>query len=76
MIIFPTFSIYFYLSYPLVNLPMLKLHKPGGDRGDVTLLVGERHSARSLRVAELRVRIDAGVANPAIKPVHNHGEFH
>lgn len=54
---------------------MLQLDESGADGGDVTLLIGEGHSPRPLRVLELRIGVDAGVADAAVEAVHDHGQL-
>ena len=54
---------------------MLQLDEPRADGRDVALLVGEGHSSGPLRILQLGVSVDAGVANAAVQSVHNHGEL-
>jgi hypothetical protein len=54
---------------------MLQLHEAGADGGDVTLLVGKRHPARSLGVLQLRVSVYASIAHASVQLVHDHREF-
>lgn len=63
-------------AHPFINLPVLQLNKSGTDGSNVTLLIGEGYSPRPFRILELGVSVDAGVAHPAIQPVHDHGQLH
>ena len=51
---------------------MLQLNESCTNGRDVALLVGESHSARPLRILQLRVGVDSGVADAPVKPIHNH----
>lgn len=61
--------------YPLVNVSVLQLDESRTDGSDVTLLIGEGHSPRPLRVLELRIGVNAGVAHSTIETIHNHGQL-
>lgn len=63
-------------THPLVNVVVLQLNKAGADGSDVALLVGEGHASGALRVLELWICVDAGVADAAVQPIHNHGQLH
>lgn len=61
--------------HPLINVHMLQLHEPGGDRRYVALLVRERHAAGAFRILELGIRVNASVAHATVQPVHDHRQF-
>lgn len=61
--------------YPLVDVSVLQLNESRADGGDVTLLIGEGHSPRTLRVLELRVGVDPCVAHSAVETIHDHGQL-
>lgn len=63
-------------AHPFVNVIVLQLNEASADGSDVALLIGEGHTARSLWVFELRVGVDASVANTSIQPVHDHSQLH
>ena len=63
-------------THPFVYLSVLQLDEAGADSGDVALLVGEGHAARPLGVLELRVGVDARVADAPVQAVHDHGQLH
>lgn len=62
--------------HPFVDVIVLQLNEASADGSDVALLIGEGHTASSLWVFELRVRVDASIANTSVQPVHNHSQFH
>lgn len=62
-------------AYPFVNVIVLELHKARADGCDVALLIGERHAASTFGVLQLRVRVDAGIADTTIQTVHDHCQF-
>lgn len=64
------------LAHPFVYVNVLQLNEAGADGGDVALLVGEGHAAGALRVLELRVGVDAGVADASVQTVHDHSQLH
>ena len=55
---------------------MLQLNESSADGSDVALLIGEGHTTRPLGVLELRVGVDASVADAAIQTIHDHGQLH
>ena len=57
--------------YPFVNVAVLKLNKASADRCDVALLAGECHASGALRIPQLRVRVDTGVADTAVQTSHD-----
>lgn len=61
--------------YPFVNVSMLQLDESCADGSDVTLLIGEGHSPRPLRVLELRIGVNSRIADSAIEAIHNHGQL-
>ena len=63
-------------AHPFVDVIVLQLNEASADGGDVALLVGEGDAAGSLRVLQLRVGVDAGVADAAVQPVHDHRQLH
>ena len=63
-------------THPFVYLSVLQLDEAGADSGDVALLVREGHTARSLGVLQLRVCVDARVADAPVQAVHDHGQLH
>lgn len=63
-------------AHPLVDVVVLQLNKTGADCSDVALLIGEGDAAGSLRIFELWVSVDAGVADPSIQSVHDHSQLH
>lgn len=64
------------IAHPFVDVIVLQLNEASADGGDVALLIGEGHAAGPLRVFELGVSVDAGVANTSIQPVHDHSQLH
>lgn len=64
------------LAHPFVYVVVLQLNEASADGGDVALLIGEGHAAGSLRIFELRVGVDASVANASVEPVHDHSQLH
>lgn len=64
------------LAHPLVDVIVLQLNEASTDGSDVALLIGEGDAAGSLRVLELRVGVDAGVADAPVQPVHDHSQLH
>ena len=63
-------------QYPFVDVTMLKLNKSCTDRCNVTLLAGECHSARTLRVSQLRVGVDTGIADTTVQTSHDQRQLH
>lgn len=64
------------LTHPFIDFPMLQLHKASADSSNVALLIREGDPPRSLGVLQLRVCVDAGVANAPVQTVHDHGQLH
>jgi len=64
------------ICYPFVNVAVLKLNESCADRRDVALLAGERHSASALWIPELRVSVNAGVADAAVQTPHDQRQLH
>lgn len=64
------------LAHPFVDVIVLQLNEASADGSDVALLIGEGHTAGSLWVFELRVGVDASVANTSVQPVHDHSQLH
>ncbi len=62
--------------HPFLNVGMLQLHEASTDGGNVALLVGEGNSAGALRVLQLGVSVDAGVADAPVQSIHDHGKLH
>ena len=54
---------------------MLELHEASADGSDVALLIGESHSAGTLGILQLRVRVDASIAHPTVQTIHDHGQL-
>lgn len=66
----------FLSTHPFIDFSMLQLYKASTDSSNVALLIREGDPPRSLGVLQLRVCVDASVANPAIEAVHDHGQLH
>lgn len=64
------------LAHPFVDVIMLQLNEASADGSNVALLIGEGHAAGSFWVFELRIRVDASVANTSVQPVHDHSQLH
>ena len=64
------------LAHPFVDVIVLQLNEASADGGDVALLIGEGHAPRALWIFELRVGVDASVANTSVQPVHDHSQLH
>lgn len=64
------------LAHPFVYVIVLQLNEASADGSNVALLIGEGHAAGSLWVFELRVGVNASVANTSVQPVHDHSQFH
>ena len=54
------------VAYPFVNVIVLELHKASADGCDVTLLIGECHTAGTFGVLQLGVCINASIADTTI----------
>ena len=63
------------VAYPFVNVVVLKLHKARTDGCNVALLIGERNTPSTFRVLQLRVRVNASIANTTVQTVHYHCQF-
>lgn len=63
-------------TYALVNVIVLQLHEAGANGSNVGLLVGEGNTAGALRVLQLRIGVDASIADTAVEPVHDHRQLH
>lgn len=63
-------------THPFIDLSVLQLHKASADSSNVALLIREGHPPRSLGVLQLGVRVNAGVADPSVQAVHDHGQLH
>lgn len=55
---------------------MLQLYESGRDGSYVALLITEGDPTGSFGILELGISVDAGVTDTAVKPIHDHGEFH
>lgn len=64
------------LAHPFVDVIVLQLNEASADGSNVALLIGEGHTTSSLWVFELRVGVDASVANTSVQPVHDHSQLH
>lgn len=63
-------------THPFIDFSMLQLYKASTDSSNVALLIREGDPPCSLGVLQLRVGVDASVADPAVQTVHNHGQLH
>lgn len=66
----------FLSTHPFIDFSMLQLYKASTDSSNVALLIREGDPPRSLGVLQLRVCVDASVANAAVQAVHDHGQLH
>lgn len=64
------------LAHPFVNVIVLQLNEASADGSNVALLIGEGHATGSFWVFQLRVSVDAGIANTSVQPVHDHSQLH
>lgn len=64
------------LTHPFIDFSVLQLDKASADSSYVALLIREGDPPRSLGVLQLRIGVDAGVANATIEAVHDHGKLH
>ena len=63
------------LSYPLVDVSVLKLYESCTDGRNVALLTAERNTTCALRVFELGVGVDPGIAHTPVQTVHDHSQL-
>ena len=55
---------------------MLKLNESCADCSNVTLLAGERHAAGALRIPQLWISVNTGIADAAIQTPHDQCQLH
>lgn len=63
-------------THPFIDFSMLQLYKASADSSNVALLIREGDPPRPLGVLQLRVRVDASIADAAVEAVHDHGQLH